>query len=203
MRGTETFSGKGHASHKNVDRPWTEPGQGFHGYALASGVLATVPTDCHAPSAVRPRQNGLDLPVGHSYCQQGHALKRQGFWVHATLAKVLGHLVEVPRSLSHHPTVALDGLNWFGRTQRDTNSADQTADDGLSGRGHPTRRTQTGCMDSPDRNLGLLIRRSWVRAPPPEPQTCRSGSVSRDRPCSRPNWLVIRALRRRRCLAGH
>ena len=47
-------------------------------------------------------------------------------------------------------------LNWFGRTQRGTNSADQTADDGLSGRGHPTRRTQTGCMDSPDRNLGTL-----------------------------------------------
>ena len=94
-------------------------------------------------------------------------------------------------------------LNWLGRTQRDTNSADQTADDGLSGHGHPTRRTQTGCMDSPDRNLGLLIRRSWVRAPPPEPQTCRSGSVSRGRPCSRPSWPAIHALRCRRCLAGH
>ncbi len=28
--------------------------------------------------------------------------------------------------------------------------------DGLNGRGHPTRRTQTGCMDSPDKNLGTL-----------------------------------------------
>ena len=64
-------------------------------------------------------------------------------------------------------------LNWFGRTQRGTNSADQTADDGLSGRGHPTRRTQTGCMDSPDRNLGTVNSQVVGSNPTPEPHRSR------------------------------
>ena len=35
------------------------------------------------------------------------------------------------------------------------------------------------------RGRGLLIRRSWVRSPPPEPQTRRSGSVFLSRPSAR------------------
>ena len=79
-------------------------------------------------------------------------------------------------------------LNWFGGTQRDTNSADQTGPDGLNGRERPTRRTQTVRMDSPDRNLGTLnpqvpgsspggrTRKPQVRAGPWWPALCVPGS---------------------------